>query len=185
MSKEINNAVDMNETADVSKIVFAKTKPEATIPSKSDENAGYDVYACFESEYIKLPANTTSLIPTGIASALPTNYYFQIEERGSTGSKGIKKSSGVIDSGFRGEWFIAITNANDVDLYIAKECVVDKLKEAAEILDVKILVYPYEKAIAQAVLHDVPAVAINEISYDELKEIKSERGIGALGSSNK
>jgi len=29
------------------------------------------------------------------------------------GSKGIKKSAGVVDSGYRGEIFIAISNVND------------------------------------------------------------------------
>lgn len=46
-------------------------------------------------------------------------------------------------------------------------------------------VYPYSKAIAQALVIPVPKVEIEEISYDELKEIKSERGMGKLGSSNK
>ena len=46
-------------------------------------------------------------------------------------------------------------------------------------------VYPYSKAIAQALVTPAPKVNVEEISYEELKEIKSERGIGALGSSNK
>lgn len=97
-------------------IVFAKVKEGAIIPSKEEENAGYDIYACWEnvskSDKIIKP-HQTKLIPTGIACALPINYYFQVEERGSTGSKGIKKSAGVIDSGYRGEIFIAISNIND------------------------------------------------------------------------
>lgn len=97
-------------------IIFAKVKEGAIIPSKEEENAGYDIYACWEnvskSDKIIKP-HQTKLIPTGIACALPINYYFQVEERGSTGSKGIKKSAGVIDSGYRGEIFIAISNIND------------------------------------------------------------------------
>lgn len=97
-------------------IRFAKVKQSAIIPSKELENAGYDIYACWEdltkSDKIIKPHHT-KLIPTGIACALPTEYYFQVEERGSTGSKGIKKSAGVIDSGYRGEIFVAISNVND------------------------------------------------------------------------
>lgn len=97
-------------------IIFAKVKESAIIPSKEEENAGYDIYACWgnvsKSDKIIKP-HQTKLIPTGIACALPINYYFQVEERGSTGSKGIKKSAGVIDSGYRGEIFIAISNIND------------------------------------------------------------------------
>jgi dUTPase len=46
-------------------------------------------------------------------------------------------------------------------------------------------VYPYSKAIAQALVVPVPKVEIEEISYEELQNIKSERGLGALGSSGK
>ena len=45
--------------------------------------------------------------------------------------------------------------------------------------------YPYEKAICQALVVPVPVVDIEEITYDELKGIASERGTGALGSSGK
>lgn len=97
-------------------IIFAKVKENATIPSKEDENAGFDIYACWDGVEKKdkiIKPHTTKLIPTGIACALPINYYFQVEERGSTGSKGIKKSAGVVDSGYRGEIFVAISNVND------------------------------------------------------------------------
>lgn len=97
-------------------IKFAKVKESAIIPTKEKENAGFDIYACWEgiskSDKIIRPHHT-KLIPTGIACALPIEYYFQVEERGSTGSKGIKKGAGVVDSGYRGEIFVAITNAND------------------------------------------------------------------------
>ena len=97
-------------------IKFAKVNKKAIIPSKNVENAGYDIYGIFEDnndENRIIKPHQTKLIPTGIACALPSKYYFQVEERGSTGSKGIKKSAGVIDSGYRGEIFIAITNSTD------------------------------------------------------------------------
>ena len=97
-------------------IIFAKVKENAIIPSKEEENAGFDIYACWDGVEKKdkiIKPHTTKLIPTGIACALPINYYFQVEERGSTGSKGIKKSAGVVDSGYRGENFAAISNVND------------------------------------------------------------------------
>ena len=97
-------------------IIFAKVKENAIIPSKEEENAGFDIYACWDGVEKKdkiIKPHTTKLIPTGIACALPIDYYFQVEERGSTGSKGIKKSAGVVDTGYRGEIFVAISNVND------------------------------------------------------------------------
>ena len=34
------------------KLYFAKLRPEAVIPSKRDEDAGYDIYACFDEDYL-------------------------------------------------------------------------------------------------------------------------------------
>lgn len=230
-------------------IRFAKVNEKAIIPSKNVENAGYDIYGIFggnDDENRIVKPHQTKLIPTGIACALPSKYYFQVEERGSTGSKGIKKSAGVIDSGYRGEIFIAITNSTnrylvfgDKDSYIAearaeldkwqsidennmteenrnslKEALIkqigedvfnqfneeaknEALKELASLIKrpaasaefeenlETAIFYPDTKAIAQLVLHEVPIVNIEEISYEELKEIPSERGNGKLGSSGK
>ena len=159
-----------------SEILWAKTKENAIIPTKEDENAGWDIYACFEEDYLIIPKHQTVLIPTGIASALNKKYYFQIEERGSTGSQGIKKSAGVVDSGYRGEWFIAITNTNDKDLYISKI-------EHPTTDDV--IVYPYTKAIAQAVLHEVFNVESKEVTMEELLQYESIRKDTKLGQSGK
>ena len=159
-------------------IKFAKVRESATIPSKRIEDAGYDVYADFEYCDLTIFPHETKMIPTGIASAFSDNYYFQIEERGSTGSIGMKKSAGVIDSGYRNEWFIPITNTNDIPIVITK--LVDKVEQTDELI-----LYPYKKGICQAVLLPVPKAQIEEISYEELSQIPSKRGAGALGSSNK
>ena len=193
-------------------LVFAKVKPNAIIPTKEDENAGYDIYACFEEDFMVIPSHETVLVPTGIASAMTDKWYLQVEERGSTGSKGIKKSAGVIDSGYRNEIFIAITNTNGKDLVISKltrEELIEKYGKKDEFGDVVIdygdayhmvylvdtdksshynlaaIIYPYSKAIAQLVVHEVPKMEVSEISYEELLTIPSERGVGALGSSGK
>lgn len=191
-TKDIVNEIPAaDETPNVEEvrtvIKFAKVdeNSDAKIPCKKREDAGYDVYACFKEDFMKVPAHQTVLIPTGIASALPVNMYFQIEERGSTGSKGIKKSAGVIDSGFRGEWFVAITNTNHKDLYIAKKNVIPQLQAAADLLQTEIIIYPYEKGIAQAVLHEVHDIVTEEMPYEELSKIKSLRGTSMLGDSGK
>jgi dUTP pyrophosphatase len=191
-------------------LVFAKVKHNAIIPTKDDENAGYDIYACFDENYMVIPSHTTKLIPTGIASATTDKYYLNVAERGSTGSKGMKYSAGIIDSSYRGEIFIAISNVNSYDIVISKlneEELFDKYGETNEYdSDTRIIkygddefdkiyedddpyykpmIYPYSKAIAQLIVHEVPKMNVKEITYEELKAIPSKRGIGALGSSGK
>ena len=161
-------------------IYFSKVKPNAIIPSKIEENAGYDIYPCFDEDYIIISSHETKLIPTGIASACSSDYYFQLFERGSTGTKGIGQRCGVIDSGYRAEWFVPITNHNEKLLVIKK-----KHSDFKGFFGIETIFYPYEKAICQAVLLPVPKVDVNEIPYENLKEIISVRGMGNLGSTNK
>ena len=167
-------------------IFFAKVKENAIIPTKEPENAGYDIYACFDDPYKIILPHETQLIPTGIACALHPKWYFQVEERGSTGSKGIKKSAGVVDAGYRGEIFIAITNSTNKNLIITKNPQnTEYLKDIpAEHRENGNITYPYQKAIAQLVLHEVPVMNIKEIPYEKLLNIKSNRMTGSLGSTN-
>lgn len=160
-------------------IYFAKIKEDAQIPCKESENAGYDIYACFDEEYMVINPHETKIIPTGIKSAVCEDYYFQIFERGSTGTKGIGQRCGVIDSGYRGEWFIPVTNHNsDKSIVIAKE---DANVSGFE----DCIIYPYKKAICQAVLLPVPKTRVNIVSEEEIMAMESQRGEGALGSSKK
>lgn len=158
-------------------IIFAKVRPTAIIPSKESENAGYDIYANFEQETIIVKPHTVELIPTGIASAVEPKWYLEVKERGSTGSKNIARRAGVIDSGYRGEIFVAIANDNDIPVVITKNVDLFNSDNA--------IVYPYEKAIAQLVLLPVPDAEVIEYSYEELMKIPSIRGTGKVGSSNK
>ena len=64
-------------------------------------------------------------------------------------------------------------NENPIDWYITEMEVLNSI------------VYPYSKAIVQALIAPVPNVNREEISYEDLKAIPSERGLGKLGSSNK
>lgn len=162
-------------------LYWAKTSPGAIIPTKDRENAGYDIYPCFDEEYRVIPRHSTILVPTGIACAVRDRYYLQVHERGSTGKLGLKVSAGVIDSGFRGEIFVALTNVNNENIYIMKE----KMRKEMEKQDSPDILYPYEKAIAQLIVHAVPDMECHEIYYDELKNIPSKRGEGELGSTGK
>ena len=166
-------------------IKFAKIKPDAIIPSKRDEDMGFDIYACFDEDYIVINPHETKLIPTGIASACDPEYGFVVFERGSTGSKGIARRCGIIDSGYRNEWFIGLTNTTNKVMFISKLSEQETYNKYYDDTMPESFVYPYSKAIAQALVVPVPKVNLEEVPYEELKEIKSERGMGALGSSHK
>lgn len=159
-------------------IKWAKVYDDAIIPTKRDEDAGYDVYAHLETGCLVVRPHETVVISAGIASAFPIGYVCLLQERGSTGSKGIGQRSGVIDSGYRGEWFIGFTNHNNIPLIIAKEP--DKYLDKNDVI-----VYPYTKAICQAVFLEVPEFKTEEIEYKDLKKITSERGINCKGSTGK
>lgn len=170
-------------------IFFAKMKPNAIIPSKKDEDAGYDVYACFDEDFFVIEPYQTRAIPSGIAAAFSKKYYAQVEERSSMAKIGIKKSGGVMDSGYRGEYLICTYNTRNLPFIISKKTS-DELAEEFEIdgklyKKSEVILYPYTKAICQIVLQEIPALNAKEISYDVLKAISSERGAGGFGHSGK
>ena len=169
-------------------VKFCMLKSDAMIPTKRLEDAGYDIYACFDEPYMVIDTGETKMIPTGIASAFNEKFVAVLKERGSTGTKGIGQRAGVIDSGYRGEWMVPLTNHNEWPMVIVKEDGIDEFKKYTESLvwDYEdYIVYPYEKAIAQMLLLPVPLAKITQINKSELEEINSERGSGKLGSSGK
>lgn len=148
------------------------------VPSKEEGSAGYDVYASLVQDSMVIEPFTTRLVPTNMAYHTPKGYYFQVEERGSTGSRGIKKSAGVLDGNFTGETFVALTNTNDKPILITKET-------DTEALEKDYIVYPYSKAIAQMILHKVDEFPSVLVDYSEILNLPTERGTGMLGSSGK
>lgn len=195
---DVTTTVKGNKTVDVR---FAKVREDGIIPSKREEDSCYDIYASMGDSFVYvIKPHETIKIPTGIASVVPIGYGFDLEERGSTGTIGMAQRCGKIDSGYRGEWLCPITNTTNSTMYIIK-----KPKEIIDLVSldgdggqayiydgnialhvpVDVIVYPAEKAICQAQLIEVPQATITEITYEELKEIPSERGDGKLGSSGK
>lgn len=161
-------------------IYFAKLREDAIIPSKRDEDGGMDVYAVTDEEIIVILPNQTIMLNTGIISAFDKKYRIVLAERGSTGTKGIGQRAGIIDSGYRGEWKVPITNHNDIPLIIYN----DRLgfNHGGEF---GFIYYPISKAICQALVEEVPQVNVVELTSHEILGIASERGDGMLGSSNK
>ena len=164
------------------KLYWAKVKENAIIPTKREEDAGYDLYPCFEEEYLEILPLHTKLVTLGVASAFDSDYVMLLKERGSTGTKGMAQRAGVIDSGYRGEYMAPVTNVNDKPLCIVKKEVLETWNEDQK---EKYILYPYEKAVCQGVLLKMPQLESETLSYDELKKIASLRNDGRLGSSGK
>lgn len=162
-------------------VLFAKLYDDARIPTKRDEDGCFDIYPHFESEHMYFEPNETRMVPTGLISAFDSSYQVFLKERGSTGTKGIGQRAGVIDSGYRGEWLVPVTNHNSKPLIITKET----SESALGALTNNYVVYPYSKAICQAAVIPVPAVHIEEVSPNTVRSIPSDRGEGKLGSSGK
>ena len=160
------------------KIMFAKLRENAVIPSKRDEDSDYDLYACFDEEEFVIPAFSTRLVPTGIISAFGEELGVKFEERGSNTKWCGMVQAGVIDSGYRGEWFCAIYNGNAVPVHITK-AVGDVQR-----LEDRVLV-PYSKAVCQFNVRVIPKVSIEAVEPEKVLACSSQRGTGALGSSGK
>lgn len=171
---------------DVKKPFFKVKKfdESAIVPSKRKEDAGYDLYGVFKEDYKVLKTGEIWLCPTGIGCEIPEDFVLLLSERGSTGTKGISKRAGVIDSGFRGEIFVCLNNTSNKDIIFAKHegAGLAVFCEENNINESEVTIYPQSKAVAQGMLMWCPHVDVEEVS--ELSD-NSERGTGVIGSSNK
>lgn len=161
------------------KLYFAKGHRDVIIPTKREEDGGYDIYARFDEPYMVIPPFSTVMIPTDLYAAFDSRFVMILKERGSTGTKSMTQHCGVIDSGFRGSIFVPIGN------HTLKPIVICKSEALAIFNDGDFTIYPYEKAICQAVMMFNPVMETVELTVEELKAIPSLRGTGERGSSGK
>lgn len=136
-----------------------KLLPEAKLPAYGSANAaGADLYALSEHA-IRIGANETAIVHTGLAAEIPEGYVGLIFARsGLATKKGLAPANkvGVIDSDYRGEIRVALHNHS-------------KYMQSIE---------PYER-VAQLVI--MPYVYAELIETDELSD--TERGEGGFGST--
>ncbi len=96
------------------KLLVKKLRDGAVIPKRATEgSAGHDLYAVLDEPITVRPGGLIR-IPTGIAIALPSNEYaaFIYARSGLAVRFGIAPSNcvGVIDSDYRGEIIVGLTN---------------------------------------------------------------------------
>lgn len=167
-------------------VYFAKVKEDAVIPTKRDEDAGYDIYCNVDGvktdeglvHELLLEKGKVNFIPTGIASYNNKEFYLDLKhERSSVAKFGVVLLAGCVDSGFLGEIKI-------MAIPLIKNILITSKVDEVEELD-NVILYPYRKAFAQIIVSPVPKINIKEITYSELLKLPSARGIGGWGSSGK
>ena len=96
-------------------IPMRKVTPSGTLPTIS--SCGLDLYS---SQSYLIPPFSRALVTTGIAMALPSNYYGREAPLASLSlSHGIEVGAGVIDSDYRGEVHCLLFNFGDKDFKIS------------------------------------------------------------------
>ena len=142
-------------------IEFAKLNSEAIIPTQgSPQAAGWDLYA-LEETIVK--RNTSSMIKTGLAIAIPIGWEGQIRCRSSLGKKGMIMPNGIgtIDSDYRGELMVLATWIGQGDEFVVQK----------------------GERVAQLLFSRVPRVKFVERDFDQLGS--TDRGTGGFGSTGK
>lgn len=137
----------------LTEVQFKRLRPEATIPRRAYNSAGYDLWPA-DSGVIW--PNETVKISLGFAAAFDPHYAGVIDDRGSTGSKSLTHLGGVFDADWRGEWVLWMHNAGKYTFS-----------------------YSPHKAIAQVLFLRVEQPEF--VETDTLPE--SARGEGMMGSS--
>ena len=139
---------------------FAEDKDEFTEPTSAyDDDAGYDLYS---AETITILPRTCEGVNCKFITAIPRGYYGQICSRSSLVKNNlITAEGGVIDSGYRGQWFVILINHD-------KEC---------------FNVAPGDK-IAQVIFIKKETVEFVRVKRIEQLEL-SKRGCARFGSSDK
>ena len=161
-----NNNQDGRDSVSIPIIKVFKVDDEAVMPSKTRySDAGYDLTII--REYKVLTSNTT-LYDTGIQLEIPNGYYVEIVPRSSISRSGyiLANSVGIIDQGYRGNLYIALTKING-----------DADADAPE------LTLPW-KCCQMIVKKQTYSRLVTLVSGNAGKEIEaSSRGTGAFGST--
>jgi len=154
------------------KTTLAKTK----LPSKKNEDSGYDIYASPALEMLTINPGMVVPIATDLRIEIPTGYTFLVKERGSTGQIALAVRAGVVDSSYRGEIVLFVNNTSKYPIFISSKKAYEDMSFRAQTTW-----YDIEKAIAQAVIIKNENWDVEKV--DELSE--TDRGEGKLGSSEK
>ena len=139
------------------KIYFQKIDPSAKLPSYAYEgDAGMDLFSC---EDLEIAPHSKALISTGLKVAVPKGHGgFVWDKSGIAVKNHIKTMAGVIDSNYRGELKVALTNLGSESYKIKKG-----------------------EKIAQFIIKPVVNPEVVEIEVLPENETRGEKGFGSSG----
>jgi len=176
------------------RVMVERCREGASLPAyMRDGDAGMDVCA---AEDVSIIPGQTVLIPTGLKFAIPPGYELQVRPRSGLSLRTalrIPNSPGTIDSGYRDEVGIIMTNvclpANvtgiDAIMEVEKHIQGIPEKELGDPLDDAPCVYKIKKGdrIAQLVLKTAPVAELVEVG--DIREYGGDRkgGLGSTGAA--
>lgn len=158
-------------------VFFEICREGAVIPSYAKPgDAGMDVCSA-EEKYIK-PGETV-IVATGLKLAIPEGYEIQVRPRSGISFKTplrISNSPGTIDSGYRNELGIIMTNISLAGSQADEEVItIDNSANKAGICKIR-----KGDRVAQLVLQELPRMKL--IQVDSVADIGIDRG-GGFGST--
>ena len=143
------------------RVLVKKLNPKVQLPSyRTEGSSGMDLMAFIENS-IKVPPNSSALVPTGISVAIPYDCEIQIRPRSGLAAKSnisVLNTPGTIDSDYRGEIKVILFNHGTEEFTIKNN-----------------------DRIAQMIL--MPVLKIDFEEVDDLP--KTLRGSGGFGSTGK
>lgn len=140
-------------------IAIKKLREQAVLPEyQTEQAAGMDVVACID-EAVTLEPHQRTIVPTGLAIALPAGYEAQIRGRSGMAAKfGVMPANGIgtIDADYRGEIGVILLNTSN-----------------------EVFIIEPGMRVAQMVIAKYEKIAWEVV--DELEV--TERGVGGFGST--
>ncbi|MDI6697649.1 MAG: dUTP diphosphatase [Candidatus Saccharicenans sp.] len=90
------------------KVLIKKISPEARTPAYGHQgDAGFDLFSCIQ---LTINPGETAAVPTGLQMAIPSGYVGLIWDKSGIALGGVHRLAGVVDSGYRGEVRVVLTN---------------------------------------------------------------------------
>jgi len=129
------------------------------------QTAGAAAFDIAANESLFLDVKETKLVGTGLYFALEENMVAEITPRSSLGLRGITipNSPGIIDSDYRGEIKVLLTNLSDIPHFVSKG-----------------------DRVAQVLIRPVIKPPLVSVSFEEFQNYNNtERGSGGFGSTGK